>query len=424
MRPGNKQTEIGLIPEEWESSAIGELGDGNRPPVKAGPFGSALKKDCYVAKGFKVYGQEQVIRGDHLFGDYYIDRQKYRELENCAVRAGDVLLSLVGTAGKVLLIPDDAAPGIINPRLLRLSLSAEKVIPRFLVAQLSSAIFQRQLLSLFQGGTMGVLNARSIRSVQLVVPPPAEQGAIAAALSDADAAIASLERLIAKKRDIKRAAMQQLLNGQTRLPGFSGKWEVQRLGDCAHFFKGKGLPKSAITSDGTFPCIHYGELFTFYGVMIKEVASRTEYFSGAFLSRPDDVLMPTSDVTPRGLAKASCVNLGDVILGGDTLVIRPDHQRLIGTFLAAQIRHHEEQVLRLVTGSTVFHLYAADMKKFEFPVPSPAEQTAIVLVLTDMDAELAVIEAQLENTRMIKQAMMQELLTGRIRLPIKETVDA
>jgi type I restriction enzyme S subunit len=252
--------------------------------------------------------------------------------------------------------------------------------------------------------------------VPLPVPPPPEQRAIATALSDVDALLAGLDRLLAKKRDLKQAAMQQLLTGQTRLPGFKGKWEVKRLGDVATFYKGKGLPKSALSESGAAPCIHYGELFTRYPETIGEILSRTDTSEGMFRSVANDVLMPTSDVTPRGLAKASCVRIDGVILGGDILVIRLDANLVHGPFLSLVIRYEETQVLQLVTGSTVYHLYGSDMKNFTLSLPSKAEQTAIAEVLTDMDAELAALEQRREKTRALKQAMMQELLTGKTRL--------
>ena len=400
MKPGYKQTEIGLIPEEWELFTIGELGDGNRPAVKAGPFGSALKKDCYVATGFKVYGQEQVIRGDHLFGDYFIDRQKYRELENCAVRAGDVLLSLVGTAGKVLLLPDDAAPGVINPRLLRLSLSAQKIIPRFLVALIGSEIFQSQLLSLFQGGTMGVLNAHSIRSVQLVVPPPAEQIAIAAALSDADAAIASLERLVAKKRDLKRAAMQQLLTGQTRLPGFSGAWETKRLGELLRVRHGKSQ-KFVEDPNGDYPILATGGVI---GRASKPLYDKPSVLIGrkGTIDRPQFMDTPFWSVDTLFYTEMLAESVAKF---------------LYYRFLLMDWRRYNE-------ASGVPSLNAKTIEDIEIKIGRPKEQAAIASVLSEIDAELTVLEAQLEKTRLIKRAMMQELLTGRTRLPIKEAVDA
>lgn len=188
------------------------------------------------------------------------------------------------------------------------------------------------------------------------------------------------------------------------------------MGEVASFYKGKGLPKSAISSFGTEPCIHYGELFTRYPETISEVISRTDISVGTFCSVANDVLMPTSDVTPRGLAKASCLRVDGVILGGDILVIRTDTKLIYGSFLSYLIRYEEEQVLQFVTGSTVFHLYGSDMKKFTFSMPTLTEQIAIVTVLHDMDAELSALEVRRGKTLALKQAMMQELLTGKTRL--------
>src|SRR5690606_25024181 len=154
-----------------------------------------------------------------------------------------------------------------------------------------------------------------------------------------------------KKRAIKQASIQQLLTGQTRLPGFSGQWEAKRLGDVAIFLKGKGLSKRSLTPFGREKCIHYGELFTAYGEEIKEVTSRTDDVEGAQRSVVNDVLMPTSDVTPRGLAKASCVMEAGIVIGGDILVIRANPKFLFGTFLSYIIRKEEAQILSLVTGT-------------------------------------------------------------------------
>ena len=163
VKPGYKQTEVGLIPEEWEVCRLDSLGTGPTPPIKAGPFGSSLTKDAYVSTGYKVYGQEQVIRGDYHYGDYFITDKKYRELESCAVRPGDVLLSLVGTVGKLLSVPDNAPPGVINPRLIRFSFDKGRVCPRFFTFLFESEVVQSLLERRAQGGTMGVLNAGILR---------------------------------------------------------------------------------------------------------------------------------------------------------------------------------------------------------------------------------------------------------------------
>jgi type I restriction enzyme S subunit len=294
--------------------------------------------------------------------------------------------------------------------------SPTKTNSGYLLYSLMSIAVRVNLLRMIGGSTVGHAKVDDIRFLRLPLPPLSEQDAIAAALSDVDALLDSLNQLIAKKRDLKQAAMQQLLTGQTRLPGFQGEWEVKLLGDVATFYKGKGLPKSALSPFGSEPCVHYGELFTQYGETIRETISRTSRSPREFRSVANDVLMPTSDVTPRGLAKASCVVASGVVLGGDILVIRTDPLHISGIFLSHVIRREEEQVLRLVTGTTVFHLYGSDMKKFTFRLPGVAEQQAVVAVLSDMDAELSALEARRDKTRALKQGMMQELLTGKTRL--------
>lgn len=277
---------------------------------------------------------------------------------------------------------------------------------------------QNAILNIATESTHGTkrIPTDSLFDMTVPLPPLPEQRAIATALSDVDDLLAGLDRLIAKKRAIKQGVMHDLLTGRTRLPGFSGKWEPKRLGDVATFHKGKGLPKTALSPYGSEQCVHYGELFTHYGEAISETISRTNKAPGAFRSLANDVLMPTSDVTPRGLAKASCVLVDDVVLGGDILVIRTDPSQISGTFLSHVIRREDDQVLRLVTGTTVFHIYGADMKKFHFKVPPLPEQRAIAAVLTDLDDEIDALQARRDKTIAIKQAMMAELLTGRTRL--------
>ena len=156
---GFKKTKLGLIPEDWAVRELFTLGSSDRPTVKSGPFGSSLTKDRYVPDGYKIYGQEQVIRGDSSFGDYFITKEHYNELKSNSVKPGDVLISLVGTFGNVLVIPKGAQEGIINPRLVRLSFNEMVIAPKFFEYFFASKISQNQLNQRVQGGTMGVLNS-------------------------------------------------------------------------------------------------------------------------------------------------------------------------------------------------------------------------------------------------------------------------
>jgi type I restriction enzyme S subunit len=409
IRPGYKQTEVGVIPEDWDCSQLDDflsfISYGFTNPMPTVRSGVIMVTAADVSGGRINYDTARNTSKE-AFDKFLSPKSKPKK--------GDILLTKDGALGRVALVGDETICINQSVAILRPNNRAD---PQFLSLLLQADPYQRRMIEDAGGSTIKHIYITIVNRMPVAAPlSKDEQRAIAAALSDADALIAALEAMIAKKRDLKQAAMQHLLTGKTRLPGFSGEWEVKRLGEVANFFKGKGLPKSALSVAGKFPCIHYGELFTFYGVTIAEVASRTDQREGAFLSVQNDVLMPTSDVTPRGLAKASCLLADDVILGGDTLVIRPNEMRLDGSFLAAQIRFRDEQVLQLVTGSTVFHLYASDMRKFVLPVPAIAEQSAIAEVLSDMDADLAALYAQAAKARAVKQGMMQELLTGKVRL--------
>ena len=201
------------------------------------------------------------------------------------------------------------------------------------------------------------------------------------------------------------------------LPDLDGEWEMKRLGDIASFFKGSGLSKADLSPDGKRRCILYGELFTTYGERITEVLHGTNREGAFFYSLQNDVLMPTSDVTPNGLATASCIPFSGVILGSDILVIRAPEHLINGEFLAYTIKVHRNQVMRLVSGTTVFHLYGRDMANFRFYAPSVKEQRAIAEVLSDVDGLIQSLDALIAKKRAIKQATMQQLLTGKTRLP-------
>jgi type I restriction enzyme, S subunit len=410
VRAGYKLTEIGVIPKDWEVDRLDS-------------FWSVT--DCkhvtaqFISNGYPLASIKEV---QSRFVDLTDSKQTTQQFYDRLIEGGrkpmvgDLIISRNATVGEVAQVAEwhplfAMGQDVCLIRKRKIEFSSD-----YLQSVFYSHIVKNQLSDAMVGSTFKRINVQQIKSFTVPMPDVSEQRAIAAALSDVDALLAKQGQLIAKKQGLKQAAMQQLLTGQTRLAGFSGDWEVKRLEEVASFYKGKGLPKSALTPSGNESCIHYGELFTRYPETIGEIISRTNDSRGAFLSIANDVLMPTSDVTPRGLAKASCVRVNDVILGGDILVIRSDRKSVFGSFLSYVIRHEEGQVLQLVSGSTVFHLYGSDMKKFTFSMPGLAEQTAIATILSDMDAEIVALEERQTKTRALKQGMLQELLTGRIRL--------
>ncbi len=196
-------------PMKWIVSKIEDIAAQEKNALKAGPFGSALKKEFYVRSGYKIYGQEQVICGDASFGDYYINEEKYKELKNCAVQAGDILISLVGTYGKTLIMPDNYEAGIINPRLMKITLNKNKVTPIYFKYYFESNALKASMDANTHGGTMGVLNLGIIRQMKIQVPPLSLQNQFAAFVERVDKQKQTVQQSLEKLELMKKALMQE-----------------------------------------------------------------------------------------------------------------------------------------------------------------------------------------------------------------------
>jgi len=282
--------------------------------------------------------------------------------------------------------------------------------------------------------TAGLNNAKNRNDLPLitqailhsvVIPVPtgvAEQRAIATALGDVDALLAGLNRLIAKKRDLKQAAMQQLLTGQTRLPGFSGEWEVKRLGEIGSTYGGLTGKTKADFGTGT------GRYVTFMNVMANVVIDcalfeqvRVAPSESQNRVSEGDLLFNGSSETPEEVAMCSFMasDVPNLYLNSFCFGFRcRDEQISDGLFLAYYLRANpgRELMKSLAQGSTRYNLSKGALLEASIRLPLKDEQTAIATVLSDMDAELAALEARRDKTRALKQGMMQELLTGRTRL--------
>lgn len=199
------------VPDTWIWTGFEELSDGSAHALKAGPFGSSLKKEYYAPTGYKIYGQEQVIKGDPYYGDYFIDEARFIQLRSCVVKSGDVLISLVGTTGKVLILPEDAEPGIINPRLLKVSLSPGNVLPSYIRIVLETPQAREFFKGQSHGGTMEILNLTILKRFPIPLPPLHEQQAIVEEVDDHISVIEHLEAEIAMRLKAAGALRQSIL---------------------------------------------------------------------------------------------------------------------------------------------------------------------------------------------------------------------
>ena len=279
---------------------------------------------------------------------------------------------------------------------------------------------QRFDFTTFSGksGVPGV-NRNDLHAETVALPVDVEeQSSIATALSDVDGLLVGLDRLIAKKRDLKQAAVQQLLTGQTRLPGFHGEWEMKRLGDVGMFLKGSGVTKEQ-TRSGTLACVRYGELYTLHNDMVRSFQSwiSPEVAATAVQLKQGDILFAGSGETKEEIGKcAAFVSDIEAYAGGDIVILRPDDSDSVFLGYYLNTGPIARQKASRGQGDAVVHISSSALSDVRCKLPPLPEQTAIAKVLTDMDAELAALEKRRDKTRAIKQAMMQELLTGRTRL--------
>ena len=417
---GYMRTEAGVIPEDWELEAISAIAS-----VKTGPFGSALHERDYVDNGTPIITVEHLSEYGIKYQNLPLvsDADRLR-LKTYLLRAGDIVFSRVGSVDRNSLVTQDEDGWLFSGRLLRVRVSSKhNTFPRYLSYHLHTESFKKRVHSVAVGQTMASLNTQILRAVKVVLPPLPEQRAIAAVLSDVDELIGSLELLIAKKRAIKQAAMQGLLTGRTRLPGFGGEWEMRRLGDLGTFSKGRGIKRTDLRRTGA-GCVRYGELYTRYENYVSKPVSKApqDVADTALPIRQGDLMFAASGETADEIGTCvAYVGSEPAYAGGDIIVLRASGQDAVYLAHLLNAPVATRQKTRMAQGDAVVHIRADHLAAIELPLPPPLpEQQAIATILSDMDAEIAALEHRLDKTRAIKQGMMQQLLTGSIRLPIPD----
>jgi len=336
-------------------------------------------------------------------------------------KSGDMLLCVRGSSTGRLNISDDEYCIGRGVAAIRARSGADTL---FITYQVDSTI--KGILRLTTGSTFPNIDGNSIRAIQIPFPPLLEQRAITEALGDVDALLDALTRLIVKKRDLKQAAMQQLLTGQTRLPSFTGEWDVMRFGEIFQFLNTANNPRSDLSDFGQVGYVHYGDIHTSSFVFLDCSNWALPLIAKAKVARiptveDGDLIMVDASEDTVGIGK--CVeisNVGDrpIVAGLHTFLLRGNRCLVADRFKGYMqfIQSVRAALVRFATGVSVYGVSKSNVCSIEVLLPSIEEQTAIAAVLSDMDAELAALEARLTKTRALKQGMMQELLTGRTRL--------
>ena len=383
MKPGYKQTEVGVIPEEWEANTIGGCctcfsggtPSTSNPSYYGGNIAWITSSDLNKERISEVDGR---ITEDGLTNS-----------ASKIVNKGTLLLALYGATAGVCAISEIQAA--INQAVLAISPRRGDIEYLFQFLTFRKDHF---IKTYTQGGQPN-FSGEIVKSFYVPLPPLPEQRAIATALSDVDGLLGGLDRLIAKKRDLKQAAMQQLLTDQPRLPNFPGEWEVKRLGDVAQIKKGQ-----LITSDtlipGDIPVIAGGKQPAYYHASANRFGR-------------------TITISASGASAGYLALYAEPIFASDCSTISESESYCLD-FVFYQLLCKQQTIYKAQTGGAQPHIHAKDLNPIPFSFPPIPEQTAIAEVLTEMDAELAALTQRRDKTRALKQGMMQELLTGKTRL--------
>ncbi|WP_425429223.1 restriction endonuclease subunit S [Ectothiorhodospira marina] len=383
VQEGYKQTEVGVIPEEWELVTVGDLAtvrDGTHQTPK------------YVPIGIPFYSVEHVTSRNFSNTKFIAEEEHKHLTRSFKIERGDVLMTRIGSIGECVLVDWDVeASFYVSLALLKIS-GADAA---YVVAYSESSAFKKEVdLQSLPSATPKKINLGPISHIRLALPKSQEeQRAIATALSDVDALLEALDRLIAKKRDIKQATMQQLLTGQTRLPGFEGAWEVKQFDEVLVRLNAKSnqIQTNDYRHTGMYPVVDQG----------KE---------------------PVVGFSDRANQIFHCPKGGVIVFGDHTCIVKfVDFDFLVGADGTQIIKGKPGQITLFYAyqleyrgvDPTGYNRHFKSLREKEFSAPDEREQAAI---LSDMDAELEALQQRRAKTTALKQAMMQELLTGRTRL--------
>ncbi|EHR8495068.1 restriction endonuclease subunit S [Serratia marcescens] len=446
---GFKVTEIGVIPEDWTYDYLERVCPaGKKYGIVDGPFGSNLKTEHYKKSGIPIISSGFVTTGQFLADEYiFVDKEKFRQEKRSAVAPGDIVMAKIGArCGASAILPIKHEIGILSGNALKITVNENKHETYFIWQLLWDLYSKGKFDDITAVGAQPAISMPHLKKLLIPLPTKSEQTVIANVLSDTDALIAELEQLIAKKQAIKTATMQQLLTGDTRLPQFAkhpdgtlkgykicelGKlpedWTVLTYGEIFDFLSTSTNARADLSHNGEYGYIHYGDIHTKWNNKLDASAVKLpkiskKLVSSSFLEN-GDVIMADASEDYSGIGKSIEVcNIGNkkIVAGLHTYLLRDKYKQLSDGYRG--YLHSNVNVKKIIdqlaTGMKVFGISKNNLLSVPVPVPPKQEQTAIATILSDMDAELTALERKLAKVRDIKQGMMQQLLTGRIRLPL------
>ncbi|WP_418215848.1 restriction endonuclease subunit S [Barnesiella intestinihominis] len=414
---GYKQTELGIIPEDWEIVNLGSVAKING---RIGFRGYTTADLVGVGQGAYTIGGKHITNMVlDLHDAEYISWQKYYESPEIMVRKGDIVFAQRGTLGKSAFIVNDIGPATINPSLVLIN--KIKCDNEYLSYWLQCDKIVEYICSINSQTSIPMITQNQIEHIPVVLSRiKAEQQAIAEALGDIDGLIATLDKKIAKKRLIKQGAMSQLLTGKKRLPGFSDPWVEKKFSDLYRYASEGGTPDTnnmRFYANGDVPFVKIEDTET------KYIESCNSFITSEGINNSSAWIVPVNSIIYTNGATIGNVSINKIPVAtkqGILGIIPSSIINLEFMYYLLLSQNFKREVDSRQAKGTFATIILKSLDEIPIYLPlNQMEQIAIATILSDMDKEIADLEAQRDKYRLLKSGMMQKLLTGQIRLKIK-----
>jgi len=426
---------IGEIPKHWNVKQLRYV----VKEIVSGPFGSDLKKESYVSKGYKIYGQEQVISEDLTFGNYYISKEKFEKMRRFRVQRDDILVSCVGTFGKIALVPKNSEEGIINPRLIKIDSLQTQILPKFLYTYLKSSIVFAQLDELSRGGTMDIINSSILSGILVFLPPINEQKEIITFLntktSKINNEISKNQKLVKLLNELRQSTINHAITKglddtvpmkDSRIEWIGKiplKWNVKKI-KFTSYVKGRigwqGLRSDEFTTKG--PYLITGTDFI-DGKIDWSTCNHVEFWryeQNPYIQiKKNDVLI-TKDGT---IGKVALIdNVPDkTTLNSGVMVVRPLKKSYDPRYLywILKSKHFINFIDLIKQGSTIQHLYQETFENFQFVLPDSSEEQKQIVNYLDKKTKktevlISKVESQIQKLQELRESLISSAVTGKI----------